>query len=186
MRRLTLLVATVAVACSRPLPPPPPVPVVVLDPPTVVSPWPAVLANARRAAASGRFADADRILAEFAVQNAGTAEGADADFWRALFRADPLNKEVNVRDQLAAFDTYLNGGPTMPRYGEAEILRRMVEVIDSTRATVVAVRAAADARDQAKQDEVKRLSDELEKALSELERIKRRLMPKPETKKPPL
>ncbi len=62
----------------------------------------------------------------------------------------------------------------------------MVEVIDSTRATVVAVRAAGDARDQAKQDEVKRLSDELEKALGELERIKRRLMPKPEAKKPPL
>jgi len=67
----------------------------------------------------------------------------------------------------------------LPRYEEAVILRRMVETIDSTRSVIVAVRAAADARDRAKNDEVRRLSDELEKTVAELERVRRRLVPKP-------
>jgi acyl-CoA reductase-like NAD-dependent aldehyde dehydrogenase len=138
-----------------------------------------VLAGARRAAEGGRYQEADRILGEFAVQHPQSTEGSEADFWRALFRADPANTESTVREQLAAFDSYLSGGKSMPRYAEAQVLRRMVEVIDSTRALIVAVRAAADARERAKTDEVKRISDELEKAVTELERIKRRLTPKP-------
>ena len=154
-------------------------------PEVVVSEWPGVLARAHHAADVGRFDAADSILAAYAVSNSGTADGAEADFWRALFRADPANHAANIREQLAAFDTYLSGGPSMPRYAEAQILRRMVEVIDSTKAMVVAVRALDDARDAARNAEVKRLSDELEKSLGELERIKRRLTPKPDEKKPP-
>jgi acyl-CoA reductase-like NAD-dependent aldehyde dehydrogenase len=138
-----------------------------------------VLASARRAAEGGHFQDADRILGEFAAQHPQSAEGAEANFWRALFRADPANTESTIREQLAAFDAYLTGGASRPRYTEAQVLRRMVEVIDSTRALIVAVRASADAREHAKADEVKRISDELEKAVTELERIKRRLTPKP-------
>jgi hypothetical protein len=156
-----------------------------MQPVEELSPWPGILASAQRLADAGRFADADRQLAEFAISRPGSTEGAEADFWRALFKSDPLNSEVDVRDQLAAWDTYLHGGPSMPRYGEAQILRRMVEVIDSTRAYIVAVRATAQARERAKSDEVKRLSDELEKAVAELERIRRRLVPKPDEKKPP-
>lgn len=175
----TLLVAT---ACARHTPPPEPAPPPPIETP---SPWPGVLASARQAADAGRFELADRVLADFAVEHAGTAMGAEADFWRAVFRADPANHEVTVRDQLAAIDTYLHGGPGMPHYVEARILRSMVETVDSTRAVIVAVRAAADARDRAKDLEVKRLSDELEKALGELERIRRRLAPKPDTGRPP-
>ncbi len=173
---LALLLIAVGCATHQPPPPPPPSP----EPaPLVVSPWPGVLASARRAAESGRFQDADRILGEFTAQHQQSPEGAEADFWRALFRTDPANTESTVRDQLDAFDAYLSGGASRPRFTEAQVLRRMVEVIDSTRALIVAVRASADARERAKSDEVKRISDELEKAVTELERIKRRLTPKP-------
>ena len=170
------MLTSVGCAKHQPPPPPPPSP----EPaPLVVSPWPGILAGARRAADGGHFQDADRILSEFATQHPQSPEGVEADFWRALFRADPANTESTVREQLAAFDAYLTGGPARPRYTEAQVLRRMVEVIDSTRALIVAVRASADARERAKTDEVKRISDELEKAVTELERIKRRLTPKP-------
>jgi hypothetical protein len=124
-------------------------------------------------------------LADFAVQHAGSPEGAEADFWRALLRADPLNGAATVRDQLAALDTYLQGGSSQPRYLEAQILRRLVEQVDSLRSVVVGVRAAAQARERARGDEVRRLADELEKALAELVRIRRRLAPRPEDRKPP-
>jgi hypothetical protein len=144
-----------------------------------------VLARAQRLADAGRYGEVERLLSDFAVAHPGTPEGADADFWRAMFKADPLNRDVDIREQLAAFDTYLNAGPSAARYAEAQVMRRLLEFVDSTRAVVVAVRAAASARERAKSDEVKRLSDELEKSVAELERIRRRLTPKPEEKKPP-
>jgi hypothetical protein len=175
---LLLVVACTAPPVRPPAPPPPtPIP--------EISPWPGVLVRAQRLADAGRYAAADEVLADFAVKNQGTAEGAEADFWRALLKADPLNPETSVREQLAALDTYLNGGPDMPRYVEAQVLRRLVEAVDSTRALVVAVRTAAGARAEAKNDEVKRLADELEKAVAELERIRRRLAPRPDERKPP-
>jgi hypothetical protein len=179
---LLCVVLLAGAGCVRraPLPPPP-------DPQPIpaVSPWPGILARAQRLADAGKYGEVEQLLGDFAVAHPGTAEGAEADFWRALFKADPLNREVDIREQLAAFDTYLNAGPSVPRYAEAQVMRRMLEVVDSTRAVVVAVRAAASARERAKSDEVKRLSDELEKSVAELERIRRRLVPKADEKKPP-
>lgn len=171
-----------AVGCSRRA-----APVVVPVPAAVdtASPWPAILRQVQQLADEGDYAGAERLLGDFAVQRAGTAEGAEADFWRALLRADPQNGTPTVRDQLAALDTYLHGGPERPRYLEALVLRRLVEQVDSLRAVVVAVRVAAQARERARGDEVRRISDELEKALAELERIRRRLAPRPEDRKPP-
>jgi hypothetical protein len=151
-----------------------------------MSPWPGVFSRARRAADAGRFDEADRVLADFIAQHGPSAEASEASFWRALYSADPANTSSTVRDQLAALDEYLAIGPSLPRYTEAKVLRRMVEAVDSTRALIVAVRAAAEARERAKSDEVKRLSDELERAVAEMERIKRRLAPKPpDDKRPP-
>jgi hypothetical protein len=181
----SLALVALATACLARHPRPETAPTPPIPAAPTVSPWPGVLASARRAADAGRFADADRVLSEFAVQHPQSPEGAEADFWRALFRSDPANRDATIREQLAAFDSYLNGGPSLPRYAEAKILRRMVETVDSARAVIVAVRAAADVRERAKNDEVKRLSDELEKALAEMERIRRRLSPKPDEKKPP-
>ena len=183
-RRVARLAALLLLtACtSAPMPvPPPPLPTPLPD----ISPWPGILVRAQRLAERGRYAEADQVLAEFAVNHPGSRDGAEADFWRALLKADPANEEVTVREQLAALDTYLAGGPEMPRYVEAQILRRLVEAVDSTRSLVVAVRAAANARVDAKNDEVKRLSDELEKTVAELERIRRRLIPRGDDRKPP-
>ncbi|HSA55098.1 MAG TPA: hypothetical protein VLE53_05305 [Gemmatimonadaceae bacterium] len=174
---LVVLACTSAPVPMPPAPPPTPLP--------QISPWPGILVRAQRLAEDGRYAEADQVLAEFAVEHPGTHEGAEADFWRAMLKADPGNADVTVREQLAALDTYLAGGPEMPRYIEAQILRRLVETVDSTRSLVVAVRAAADARVDAKNDEVKRLSDELEKTVAELERIRRRLIPRADERKPP-
>lgn len=178
MALLLLLVACTSQPVQIP-PPPPPTPL------PRISPWPGILVRAQRLAERGQYEEADEVLAQFAVEHPATPEGAEADFWRALFKADPANAAVNVREQLAALDTYLSGGPEMPRYVEAQVLRRLVEAVDSTRSVVVAVRAAADARVDAKNDEVKRLSDEVEKTLAELERIRRRLVPRPDERKPP-
>jgi hypothetical protein len=184
-RALAALLPLLAACLTKHAPPAVPAPPVPEPSVPTVSPWPAIFTSARRAADAGRYAEADRILGEFAVQHARSPDGAEADFWRALFRSDPANADATIREQLAAFDTYLIGGPSLPRYAEALILRRMVEAIDSARTLVVAVRATVEARERAKNDEVKRLSDELEKAVAEMERIRRRLAPKPEERKPP-
>jgi hypothetical protein len=183
MRRLACVgFAVLSLAGCLTKKPPAPVPEAQPAPPPptpVVSPWPAILASARRAAEARRYADAERILVAFAAEHPKSEEGWEATFWRALFQADPANHDATVREELAAFDAYLTGGPALPRYEEALVLRRMVEAVDSTRTVIIAVRAAADARDRGKNDEVRRLSDELEKTVAELERVRRRLVPKP-------
>jgi hypothetical protein len=174
-RSCALALAIIA-GCSRPrvaevtTPPIAPPPVV-----AAVNPWPATLLAARRAVDHGDYDEADRILSEFASAHPNTAEGAESDFYRALFKSDPANVSVSLREQLAALDTYLGGGTSLPRYSDAMILRRLVEAVDSSRAQVVAVRAAHDARERAKDAQIQKLSDDLERTVAELERIKRRL-----------
>lgn len=187
LRRWCLALALVVTpgCASHPPPVPAPPPTATPTPVPAVSPWPAVFARARRAADAGRFEEADRVLAEFIAQHGPSAEAHEATFWRALFTADPANTTATIANQVAAFEEYLALGPSLPRYTEARILRRMVEAVDSTRALIVAVRTTAEARERAKSDEVKRLSDELERAVAEMERIKRRLAPKPPDDKPP-
>lgn len=167
-------------ACHRAPPPPIPVPVVqtVLAPPAALSPWTGTLASALRAAESGRFPEAERILTDFSLEHAGTADGAESDFWRALLKTDPANRAVTPRESMALYDSYLSGGATLPRYAEALILRRVVESMDSTRALLVTVRASASARDKSREEEIRRLNDEVDRTTAELERIKRRLIPK--------
>src|SRR6185503_9038288 len=138
-----VLVLALVSACSRPRPPevvPPPV----AEPEVVaaVSPWPGLLLGARRAVEHGDYDEADRIVSEFARAHANSPEGMESDYYRALFKSDPANVSVSLREQLAALDTYLGGGPTLPRYTDAMILRRLVEAVDSARAQVLAVRAA--------------------------------------------
>ena len=178
----TALLGTVAAGCRpRPAPPAEPVRREVEPPPLapVLSPWPGTLATALRAAESGRYDDADRTLLEFSLKHARSPEGAESDFWRALLKTDPANNNVSAREQLALLDGYLGNGPTAPRYTEAQILRRIVETSDSTRALLAAVRASAEAREKARDEEIRRLNDLYDRTAAELDRIKRRLAPKP-------
>ncbi len=184
-RRTPLLVLVAAGAfaasCKRaePVPVPRPIVQMVTAPPPPPSPWPGTLATALRAAESGRFAEAERILTDFGLANKGTPEGAESDFWRALLKTDPANRAVTPRESMALYDSYLSGGTDQPRYAEALILRRVVESMDSTRALLATVRASADARDKSRDDEIRRLNDVIDRTTAELERIKRRLIPKP-------
>jgi hypothetical protein len=153
--------------------------------PIPVSPWPAILSAAQRAAESGRFDEAERMLLDFSVHQAGTSEGAESDFWRALFKMDPANHGASPHESLPLLDAYLSGGASFPRYAEAQILRRLVETVDSTSSLVATLQAAADARQKTRDDEVKQLTEDLNKTMAELERIKRRLLPKPPGTTPP-
>lgn len=169
-----------AIACQRHAPPPPAVAPIapVAAPP--ISPWPGTLANALRAAEAGKFDDAEGLLSQFSVDHAGTPDGAESDFWRALLKTDPNNRKATPRESMALYDAYLSGGPGMPRYAEAQMLRRFVEVLDSTRTLVSTMRASYESREKGRDDEMRRLNDALDRTTAELERIKRRLSPKPQ------
>lgn len=181
--RIALLTLVLGGACLRPpqrpaVPSPAKPPLIA--PTTQLSPWPGALAAALRAAESGRFADAERLLTEFSVAHAGTPEGAESDFWRALLKTDPANRNVTPRESMALYDSYLSGGQSLPRYAEAVILRRLVESMDSTRSLLATVRASSDAREKARDEEIRRLNDVVDRTTAELERIKRRLAPRPQ------
>jgi hypothetical protein len=169
--------AMFTLACSRapraPAPQPVPVPPVERE----ISPWPGVLSLAMRAVERARYEEADSVLTDFAVKNAGKPEGAEADYWRAVFKADPARTRITVREQLAAFDAYLAGGPTLPHYHEASIMRRMLEALDATRRDLVAARTAAETKEKAREDDIRKLTEDLERTMAELDRIRRRLVP---------
>lgn len=137
--------------------------------------WPSTLRQAQQAAEAGDYTTTDRLLAAYGVSHPNSAEGAEADFFRALFKADPANQGVTLRERLSAFDAYLTGGAALPHYGEALVLRRLLETGDSLRSLVATMRTTHDERLRAKDEEIKRLSDILERTTAELERIKRRL-----------
>jgi hypothetical protein len=175
---LAMALAVDLTACARP----PRVPAAEQAPPPApppISAWPGTLAAAVRSADQGKYDEADATLARYALDHPGTAEGAEADFWRALLRLDPNNTRANLRDALSALDSYLNAGPTAARFSEAKILRRLLESLDSSRSQLVAARASADAQNRARDDEIRKLGDELDKTMAELDRIRRRLAQKP-------
>lgn len=179
---VVLAALTMGAACRRaPLPAvPTPARIEIPTPtPPPISLWPATLSDAIRAFEAGRHEEADRTLREHSARMAGTAEGAESDFWRAMFRADPANAGPSTRERIALFDAYLAGGSTAQRYAEAQIFRRLLESLDSTRTAVLALRNLADTRDKARDDEVRKLSEDLDRTMAELERIRRRLTPKP-------
>jgi hypothetical protein len=186
-RRAFLACLTSAMACrSGPAPSPDPIPqpvVTLLEPRPPVSRWPAVLAEALRVAELGRYAEADRILQAHGLEHAGDPEGLESDFWRALLRTDPASGDSASQHALALIDGYLAAGPAAPRSAEAAILRRLVVAADSARGAVSTLRSATESRERARDEDIRRLTEELEKTVAELERIKRRLVPE---KKPPL
>lgn len=174
------LVAVLSAGCKKPAPPALPPAVEVPSPELPVeSPWPPTLAAVRTAIDSGRFATADTILVTFEQAHAGSPEANESAFWRALLRADPRNPAFTIADARAALDAYLSAEGA-PRREEIEVLRRTLVLTDSLRAAQANSRAAADARDRLREEELQKLRDELQRTQAELDRIKRRLgSPKP-------
>ena len=168
------VVLALSLACSRSRSTPPPAVVVPETPPATLL-WPDVLAGARLAADSGRYATADSALRAFAEEFAGTAESAESMYWRALLTLDPLNPTTSTASARAALDAYLAGGPSNPRYAEATLLRRTVGLLDSLRIAAVPKPPPPIPRDTLMEQEMEKLRAELASAKGELERIRRLL-----------
>ena len=140
--------------------------------------WPAAYLAAQTAADHGAYADADKTLADFAAAHPGSPEAAESGYWRAVYKLDPANKDASTRDAIAALDRYLASSPEGTHRGEATTLRRIATQLLSLD------RALSEKPDEptaaSRDEEVKKLKDELQATKDELERIKRRLAaPKP-------
>jgi hypothetical protein len=172
--------------------------------------WSVALASAQSRAASGEFATADSILAGYAMRHPGTHETLETAYWRAVFKLDPSNKDATMFDVMASLDAYLRDPRPRDHAIEAGTLRRTAARIDgltraaeaasaqakdASSAAADAKAAAADAKADAtkvdasasaaaadKDAEIRRLRDELAKANTELERIRKRLSTPPPTK----
>ncbi len=175
--RAAVVLAVLAMGCRhRPAAPPP----VVEEPaPVVVSPWPGVLSAAQRAAAASEWTVADSILVEFMREHPDAPENDDAAYLRAILGVERAAADSTAARALAAIDGYLFGGESRQRFVEARALRRLLVTTDSLRAAAAAARTAGEAREKAKDEELLKLKDEHDKALAELERIKRRLSGRP-------
>lgn len=139
--------------------------------------WSSLLAQAMQESAAGRYAVADKLLADFTVRFPASAEAPDAMYWRAVYKLDPGNTTATAREAAVLLDGYLASGAAAHRT-EAQTLRRIAGVMDaravaapgaSPRVEVVKV------EDKVRDEEIQRLKDELAKTNAELDRIKRRL-----------
>lgn len=148
--------------------------------------WPAALGDAQRAAGAGRYADADRLLIAFAEQYADSPEAAETLFWRALFQLDPANRARSPKDAAAALDAYLAHADPLEHRLEAALTRRVAAALDSLAADLQTARTtppppspAALAAERAKDEELARVRDSLTRTSAELDRVRRRLAPRP-------
>ena len=197
---VTLLLSTTA-ACAR------------LHRNVVVDEWTATLAGAQARAASGEFATADSLLARYALAHPGTPATLETAYWRALFTMDPSNPNTSMEATLIGLDGYLRDPRPREHVIEARTLRRTAAQIDglnraaeaasaqakdatsaanTAKAQVADVKADAKNADASasaaaadKDAEIKRLKDELAKANSELDRIRKRLAPPPPSNRNP-
>jgi hypothetical protein len=144
--------------------------------------WPVVRDSAQRASAAGRFDAADLALADFARRYASAAEGREALYWRALMRLDPAHPS-GPASAVPAFDAYLASGGVLPHREEALALRRLAARLDALgaiRDRSAATGASLERADASREEELKKVRQELKATQEELERIKRRLStPKP-------
>jgi hypothetical protein len=146
--------------------------------------WGDTLSKAQVAANEHRYADADRLLADFAAKYPGTDGAVESAYWRGVIALEPSNRDGSPQIAAAFFETYSRGGGKSPHRVEADILHDIAIRLQAG-APAVAIAAPAPAAStgpatgaadlKAKDSEIQRLKDELAKANDELERIKRRL-----------
>ncbi len=178
-RRHPLLVVFLLSGCLGrrvPVPEPdrPPPEISIAEP----SPWVGAAEEARRLMQQGMYREADEVLSNFGLRFPGTADGLESDFLRAMLRADSQFPVTNPRERTMLLDSYLALGPSAPRFAEARALRSVILRSEADRQVSDSARGAAEARVKARDEEIRRLTDELLKANTELERIRRRLTPR--------
>jgi TolA-binding protein len=147
--------------------------------------WGQTLAQAEVLAGDHRYAEADKLLADYSSLYPGTEGAVESAYWRGLLALDPNNHDGSAQVAAALFQTYANAGGALPHRREAEILQRVAVRIQSPTTTTVAVGTTTTPQStsspdrsadlKAKDAEIQRLKDELAKANDELERIKKRL-----------
>ena len=148
--------------------------------------WGQTLAQAVGAALQRRYADADRLLADYASRFPGTEGAAESAYWRGVIALEPANHDGSPQVAAALFDTYAKSSGALPHRLEADILRHLaLQLATSTAAAnspgVQATSGTSSGSNdrsadvKARDAEIQRLKDELAKANDELERIKRRL-----------
>jgi hypothetical protein len=163
----------------RPAAPPPAAETVAVPSPPPEPPWARTAAAVQAAVDSGQFSTADSILAAFELVERDSPDASESAFWRAMLRADPRNPAFEPAEARRSIEAYL-AAPNPRRRTEAGVMLRMLELSDSLRTAQVAQRSAAEARDRARDEEVQKLRDDLQRTQAELDRIKRRLgSPKP-------
>jgi len=161
------------------------------------------LTYAQVAVDNGHYADADSALATFADRHEGTPDGAESDYWRAVFALDPRNPQQSGAAAVQALDAYFATAAPRVHDTEAGVLRRTAQMFaslqvatqtaastadaartqaDSIRVDANSDRAARASRERSSDQAVQRLRDSLDKVVSqltattqELERIKKRL-----------
>ena len=137
--------------------------------------WAPVVVQAAQEAGAGRYAGADRLLTDFAVRYPASAEATEAMYWRAIYKLDPGNASGGPKEAGALLDGYIASGATVHRT-EVQALRRVATALEARAAAPAPVKVeVVKPDDKARDDEIARLKDELSKATTELDRIKRRL-----------
>ena len=145
--------------------------------------WPSVLTRVEAAAGAGRYVEAERLLADFAMRYPDTDEAQETVYWRGVFKLDPANRDGTPSIARMLFEGYLRAEGALQHRTEAEVLRQLAVRIE-TLSTAVSMSASPGATPlttdrpaelKAKDAEIQKLKDELAKANDELERIKRRL-----------
>lgn len=159
------------------------VPQAITREPSAPRAWVIAKAEAATAVQAGRYGVADRLLSHFTEQYSGTAEAADASYWRAIYRIDPANLTASARGASTLLDSTLALPLDSAQRSNAMTLRRITAAMERAAALSVGATSSdstpkSDAKSQ--DDELQRLKNELAKANAELERIKKRVaQPKP-------
>jgi len=182
-RRLPLVLALLAACRSAPAPAPAgPPPETLAD--IAARTWRGTRESVMDLQRRGAHEQADSLLGQFRARYPGTPASAEALLRRALLRADPATNARTWRGALSDFEAYESGGPLHPHVDEAVLFRRLLGQADSLRAASAQERAAASVlipRDslRPRDEEITRLRTELEQTRAELDRVRRRLAPRP-------
>ena len=164
--------------------------------PTAAEAWPRAGIVAAEQVAAGRYAAADRWLADFVAQYPGSSEAASATVRRAIYMADPANQTSTAHAATALLDSALATSLDSASRADVRSARRITSALERSAAAASSgsnasssgnvsasssdASAARPEDTKARDDEIQRLKNELAKANAELERIKKRVaQPKP-------